>query len=124
MGPSMKASCRKPGTEFASLLTSGLLIFIPCGCTSGMSSCGIRFPAFSGELDIVCSAVEPMPNPRPRLGPFSSDVAFPFLAPCQGPRAFQFCVTSDRPLTTSGSSCGEEDGNAASSRQDCLQQIP
>src|ERR1700674_265389 len=50
--------------------------------------------------------------------------AFPCLAPCRGPRAFHFCVTSDRPLTTSGSSCGEEDGNAASSRQDCLQQIP
>src|SRR5260370_21447846 len=50
--------------------------------------------------------------------------AFPCLAPCRDPRAFHFGVTSDRPSTTSGSSCGEEDGSAASSRQDCWRQTP
>src|SRR5262249_32758227 len=44
--------------------------------------------------------------------------AFPCLAPCRDRRAFHFCVTSGRPPTTSGSSCGEADGNGASNLPD------
>ena len=73
----MKASCGKPGTEFASLLTSGLPICIPWCCMSDMSWCCIGLPGLSGEFVIRRSNVEPTPIPRARLGPFSSDVALP-----------------------------------------------
>src|SRR5262249_2037011 len=45
-------------------------------------------PVLSGEFDMVCPAVEPTPSPRPRLGPFSCDVALPPLSipmPCSIP---------------------------------------
>src|SRR3989442_12477070 len=75
----------------------------------------------------------PLSNRRPfrDLGldrfPRESDLpvaAFPFLAPCRDQRAFHLGATSGRPSTTSGSSCGVEDGNEASSHRGCWQRTP
>src|SRR5260370_998842 len=49
---------------------------------------------------------------------------FPCRAPCRDLRAFHFGVGCGRASTTSGSSCGEVDGNGASSRLGCWQLTP
>src|SRR6266436_1676506 len=52
MGPSMKASCGKPGTEFASAVTSGLPICIPCCCMPGMQQQGMQM----GKPEVTADA--------------------------------------------------------------------
>ena len=116
----MNASCGKPGTEFASLLTSACPICIPV--IPGAACCGE-----SGPFDVGCCNADPTPMPRPMLGPFSAAVAFPprsmpIPSSIPAPPAFPAAASSAPPSKTSGSSCGAAYGSEASSRRDTSRQ--